>query len=108
MQFSDQIVNSLHDLKDRFSVFFSSDVEMFFYIFCFIAFHMIMVNLFYGKPTRRKHKSLNMKRSLLIVMVVAEIVLFTNLLTLDYFADTLHPPQNGQYSHSSVHDGYGH
>lgn len=81
---------------------------MFFYIFCFIAFHMIMVNMFYGKPSRRKYKTLNLKRSVLIIMLVAEIVIFTNLLTMDYMANTIMPDEFSSQGARSVYNGYQH
>lgn len=105
---SDSILLILQDLSDRVSVLFSSDAEMFFYIFCFIAFHMIMINMFYGKPSRRRHRTLNLKRSVLIIMVVAEIVVFTNLLTLDYMAQSVMPAEFATHTQPRVFSGYQH
>ncbi|MEM6781294.1 MAG: hypothetical protein AAF569_05475 [Pseudomonadota bacterium] len=105
MQIPETLMMPLRDLSDRFSVMFSSDAEMFFYIFCFIAFHMIIINMFYGKPSRRSSSRMTFKRSILIMMVVAEIVIFSNLLTLDYFSANVMPPE---FSKQHVHSHYGH
>lgn len=106
--FSDGMPLILQDLSDRFSVLFSSDAEMFFYILCFIAFHMIMINMFYGKPSRRKLRTLNLKRSILIMMVVVEIVVFTNLLTLDFMAESVMPEEFATHHQPRVYSGYQH
>lgn len=87
----------------NFSSFFGSDVEMVFYVAIFIAFHVIMVHLFYKRSSRGAYRRLTVKRSLLIGMTVAEIVIFTNLLTYDHFAHALEPPHYANHVHAAMY-----
>ena len=83
----------LQGISSRFQGLFDSPGEMTFYVFCLIILHMILIHLFYdGGPGRRRYMSLNLKRSMLILFVVAEIFLFSNLLTFEHFTDRVQPP----------------
>ena len=82
---TDTILSFFNSFSNADDPLFSSSGELFFYGFCMIALHMIIVNMFYGGRGRRRHASLNVKRSLILMLVIAEIVIFTNLLTIEHF-----------------------
>lgn len=95
----DTVVGFFNRISSSAEPLFSSPAELFFYIFCFISLHMIIVHLFYsGKPSRRRHKPLNFQRSVLIAFIVLEIVFFSNLLTVEHFSKTL-PTKNTISAH---------
>jgi hypothetical protein len=90
-------------LSTSFQELFGTPLELAFYVLCLIVLHMVIVHLFYGPPSRRKIRSLNFKRSFLIFVLVTEIVLFSNLLTVEHFSQTMDNNEALRNAHQHVH-----